>query len=259
MTLLDVLHVQKIYQTRFGGTKVTALSDIHFTVEAGEYVAIMGESGSGKTTLLNILATLDRPSQGIVKLNGVEIQSIPEKALSAFRRDHLGFVFQDFNLLDTLSVKDNILLPLVLAQTPYKEMQERLRTLASLLGISRLLENFPYELSGGQQQRVAIGRALITEPTLLLADEPTGSLDSKSSSKILDLFDAINERGQTVLMVTHSITAASRAKRVLFIKDGVLYNQVFRGERTYQEMFELISETLTVMAGRGELNDQINQ
>lgn len=259
MTLLDVLHVQKIYQTRFGGNKVTALTDIHFKVEAGEYLAIMGESGSGKTTLLNILATLDKPSQGIVKLNDIEIQTIPEKTLSAFRRDHLGFVFQDFNLLDTLSVKDNILLPLVLSQTPHKEMQERLQELATLLGLSRLLDNFPYELSGGQQQRVAIGRALITNPSLLLADEPTGSLDSKSSANILDLFDTINKAGQTVLMVTHSITAASRAKRVLFIKDGFLYNQVFRGERTSQEMFELISETLTVMAGRGELHDQAHQ
>ena len=242
MTLLDVQHVQKVYQTRFGAAEVTALKDINFSIEEGEYVAVMGESGSGKTTLLNILATLDRPTGGSVLLNGEDIQKISSKVLTEFRRDHLGFVFQDFNLLETLSVYDNIVLPLVLARRPIAEM----------LGISDLLAKYPYELSGGQQQRVAIGRAMITDPSLLLADEPTGALDSKSASNTLDLFDKINENGQTILMVTHSTVAASRAKRVLFIKDGLIYNQLYRGERSDQQMFELISETLTVMANRGE-------
>ena len=252
MTLLDVQHVQKVYQTRFGAAEVTALKDINFSVEEGEYVAVMGESGSGKTTLLNILATLDRPTAGSVFLNGENIQNISAKVLTEFRCDHLGFVFQDFNLLETLSVYDNIVLPLVLARRPIAEMEQKVKPIAEMLGISDLLKKYPYELSGGQQQRVAIGRAMITDPSLLLADEPTGALDSKSASNTLDLFDKINENGQTILMVTHSTVAASRAKRVLFIKDGLIYNQLYRGERSDQQMFELISETLTVMANRGE-------
>ena len=252
MTLLDVQHVQKVYQTRFGAAEVTALKDINFSIEEGEYVAVMGESGSGKTTLLNILATLDRPTGGSVLLNGEDIQKISSKVLTDFRRDHLGFVFQDFNLLETLSVYDNMVLPLVLARRPIAEMEQKVKPIAEMLGISDLLKKYPYELSGGQQQRVAIGRAMITDPSLLLADEPTGSLDSKSASNTLDLFDKINENGQTILMVTHSTVAASRAKRVLFIKDGLIYNQLYRGERSDQQMFELISETLTVMANRGE-------
>ena len=252
MTLLDVQHVQKVYQTRFGAAEVTALRDINFSIEEGEYVAVMGESGSGKTTLLNILATLDRPTGGSVLLNGEDIQKISSKVLTEFRRDHLGFVFQDFNLLETLSVYDNIVLPLVLARRPIAEMEQKVKPIAEMLGLSDLLKKYPYELSGGQQQRVAIGRAMITDPSLLLADEPTGALDSKSASNTLDLFDKINENGQTILMVTHSTVAASRAKRVLFIKDGLIYNQLYRGERSDQQMFELISETLTVMANRGE-------
>ena len=252
MTLLDVQHVQKVYQTRFGATEVTALKDISFSVEEGEYVAVMGESGSGKTTLLNILATLDRPTEGKVLLNGEDIQKISDKVLTEFRRDHLGFVFQDFNLLETLSVYDNMVLPLVLARRPIEEMEKKVKPIAEMLGIEDLLKKYPYELSGGQQQRVAIGRAMITDPSLLLADEPTGALDSKSASNTLDLFDKINENGQTILMVTHSTVAAGRAKRVLFIKDGLIYNQLYRGDRTDQQMFELISETLTVMANRGE-------
>ena len=252
MTLLDVQHVQKVYQTRFGAAEVTALKDINFSIEEGEYVAVMGESGSGKTTLLNILATLDRPTGGSVLLNGEDIQKISSKVLTEFRRDHLGFVFQDFNLLETLSVYDNIVLPLVLARRPLAEMEQKVQPIAEMLEISDLLKKYPYELSGGQQQRVAIGRAMITDPSLLLADEPTGALDSKSASNTLDLFDKINENGQTILMVTHSTVAASRAKRVLFIKDGLIYNQLYRGERSDQQMFELISETLTVMANRGE-------
>ena len=252
MTLLDVQHVQKTYHTRFGGQAVQALKDIHFSIEAGEYVAIMGESGSGKTTLLNILALLDQPTQGLVYLNGQDTTTIKQADVAAFRRNELGFVFQDFNLLDTLSVKDNMILPLVLSNQPAKQMDSRVKPVANLLGIGDLLDKFPYELSGGQQQRVAIGRAIITQPSLLLADEPTGALDSKSSAMILDQFEAINRQGQTILMVTHSTTAASKAKRVLFIRDGILYHQLFRGDKTDTAFFQQISDTLTAMASRGE-------
>ena len=248
MTLLDVKHVQKIYKTRFQGNQVEALKDIHFTVEKGDYVAIMGESGSGKSTLLNILAMLDKPSRGQVYLNGTDTATIKNSQASSFRREKLGFVFQDFNLLDTLSVKDNILLPLVLSRRPITEMMKKLVVTAENLGINQLQEKYPYEISGGQKQRVAVARAIITEPEILLADEPTGALDSKSSAALLDVFDEINERGQTILMVTHSTAAASRAKRVLFIKDGILYNQIYRGEKTERQMFQVISDTLTVMA-----------
>ncbi|WP_311468471.1 ABC transporter ATP-binding protein [uncultured Abiotrophia sp.] len=252
MTLLDVQHVQKTYHTRFGGQAVQALKDIHFSIEAGEYVAIMGESGSGKTTLLNILALLDQPTKGLVYLNGQDTTTIKQADVAAFRRNELGFVFQDFNLLDTLSVKDNMILPLVLSNQPAKQMDSRVKPVAKLLGIGDLLDKFPYELSGGQQQRVAIGRAIITQPSLLLADEPTGALDSKSSAMILDQFEAINRQGQTILMVTHSTTAASKAKRVLFIRDGILYHQLFRGDKTDTAFFQQISDTLTAMASRGE-------
>ena len=252
MTLLDVQHVQKTYHTRFGGQAVQALKDIHFSIEAGEYVAIMGESGSGKTTLLNILALLDQPTKGLVYLNGQDTTTIKQADVAAFRRNELGFVFQDFNLLDTLSVKDNMILPLVLSNKPAKHMDSRVKPVANLLGIGDLLDKFPYELSGGQQQRVAIGRAIITQPSLLLADEPTGALDSKSSAMILDQFEAINRQGQTILMVTHSTTAASKAKRVLFIRDGILYHQLFRGDKTDTAFFQQISDTLTAMASRGE-------
>ena len=252
MTLLDVQHVQKTYHTRFGGQAVQALKDIHFSIEAGEYVAIMGDSGSGKTTLLNILALLDQPTKGLVYLNGQDTTTIKQADVAAFRRNELGFVFQDFNLLDTLSVKDNMILPLVLSNQPAKQMDSRVKPVANLLGIGDLLDKFPYELSGGQQQRVAIGRAIITQPSLLLADEPTGALDSKSSAMILDQFEAINRQGQTILMVTHSTTAASKAKRVLFIRDGILYHQLFRGDKTDTAFFQQISDTLTAMASRGE-------
>lgn len=248
MTLLDVKHVQKIYKTHFQGNQVEALKDIHFTVEKGDYVAIMGESGSGKSTLLNILAMLDKPTRGQVFLNGIDTATIKNSEASSFRREKLGFVFQDFNLLDTLSVKDNILLPLVLSRKPITEMMKKLVVTAENLGINQLQEKYPYEISGGQKQRVAVARAIITEPEILLADEPTGALDSKSSAALLDIFDQINEQGQTILMVTHSTAAASRAKRVLFIKDGILYNQIYRGEKTDRQMFQEISDTLTVMA-----------
>ena len=251
MTILEVKHLKKVYTTRFGGSKVQALTDVNFAVERGEYVAIMGESGSGKTTLLNILAALDKPTGGQVLLDGRDIVGIREREISSFRRDHLGFVFQDFNLLDTFSIQDNIFLPLVLAGKRYNEMQQRLQALAPQLGIMDILKKFPYEVSGGQKQRAAVARALITQPDLILADEPTGALDSRSSDSLLELFQQINRQGQTVLMVTHSVKAASTAQRVLFIKDGEVYHQLYRGEMSSEELYQRISEELTVMVGAG--------
>lgn len=223
MALLDVKNVKKIYTTRFGGNQVEALHNVSFSVEAGEYVAIMGESGSGKTTLLNILAALDKPTGGKVYLKGNDLSKIREKEMAAFRRQNLGFVFQDFNLLDTLTLKDNIFLPLVLSGKKYTEMESRIAPIAEQLGISKLLNKYPYEVSGGQKQRAAIVRALITQPQLILADEPSGALDSRSTDELLGLFNAINDNGQTIVMVTHSVKAASTAKRVLFIKDGEVF------------------------------------
>lgn len=251
MALLEVRHLQKIYQNRFGGNQVRALSDVNFSVEQGEYVAIMGESGSGKTTLLNILAALDTPTLGEVLLNGENMKQIPGGQMAVYRRENLGFVFQDFNLLDTFSIQDNIFLPLVLAGKRYNEMQQRLQALAPQLGIMDILKKFPYEVSGGQKQRAAVARALITQPDLILADEPTGALDSRSSDSLLELFQQINRQGQTVLMVTHSVKAASTAQRVLFIKDGEVYHQLYRGEMSSEELYQRISEALTVMVGAG--------
>ena len=254
MAILEVNNLEKIYTTRFGGSSVQALRNVSFSVEAGEYVAIMGESGSGKTTLLNILAALDRPTRGKVLLEGRDITSISEKELSAFRRNNLGFVFQDFNLLDTFNLMDNILLPLVLSGKKYHEMNQRLKPLASMLGISELLYKYPYEVSGGQKQRAAVARALITHPKLILADEPTGALDSRSSDDLLQMFGRINQSGQTILMVTHSVKAASHAGRVLFIADGSVFHQMSRGNSTNEEMFQKISDTLTSMATGGGLH-----
>lgn len=251
MTILEVKNLKKIYTTRFGGNKVQALSNVSFSVEEGEYVAIMGESGSGKTTLLNILASLDRPTSGEILLRGRSILGIKEGELAAFRRDNLGFVFQDFNLLDTFSVQDNIFLPLVLAGRPHKEMQERLKPLAEKLDISDILKKFPYEISGGQKQRTAVARALITRPELVLADEPTGALDSKATDQLLKMFSEINREGQTVLMVTHSLKAASHAGRVLFIKDGEVYHQIYRGSVSNEALYQKISDTLTALATGG--------
>lgn len=251
MTILEVKNLKKIYTTRFGGNKVQALSNVSFSVEEGEYVAIMGESGSGKTTLLNILASLDRPTSGEILLRGRSVLGIKEGELAAFRRDNLGFVFQDFNLLDTFSVQDNIFLPLVLAGRPHKEMQQRLKPLAEKLAISDILKKFPYEISGGQKQRTAVARALITSPQLVLADEPTGALDSKATDQLLKIFSEINREGQTVLMVTHSLKAASHAGRVLFIKDGEVYHQLYRGGASNEVLYQKISDTLTALATGG--------
>lgn len=254
MALLEVRNLKKIYTSRFGGNHVQALSDVNFSVEAGEYVSIMGESGSGKTTLLNILAALDKPTSGEVLLSGKELTKLKDSEISAFRRDNIGFVFQDFNLLDTFSVKDNICLPLVLAGKQYKEMERRIRPLAEKLGITDILNKYPYEISGGQKQRTAVCRALITNPQIILADEPTGALDSKATDQLLKLFGKINEEGQTILMVTHSIKAASHAKRVLFIKDGAVYHQIYKGNLSYDDMYQKISDTLTLLTTGGDRN-----
>ncbi len=252
MSILEVRGLKKIYSTRFGGNNVEALRNVNFTVEEGEYVAVMGESGSGKTTLLNILAALDKPTNGNVVLDGKDLSKIKEKDVAAFRRDNLGFVFQDFNLLDTFTLEDNIYLPLVLAGKNYKEMSGKLETVAKRLGILPLLKKYPYEVSGGQKQRAAVARAIITNPKLILADEPTGALDSKATDELLRLFSDINSTGQTIVMVTHSLKAASSANRVLFIKDGEVFHQIYRGKDTDEQLYQKISDTLTLLATGGE-------
>lgn len=251
MSILEVKGVKKVYTTRFGNNKVEALKNVNFQVEKGEYVAIMGESGSGKTTLLNILAALDRPTGGSVFLDGRNLSDIRESDMAAFRRDELGFVFQDFNLLDTFPVEDNIYLPLVLAGKSYNEMKVRLAPIAEKLGITSLLKKYPYEISGGQKQRVAVARALITGPKLILADEPTGALDSKATDELLSLFNEVNTTGQTILMVTHSVKAASHAGRVLFIKDGEVFHQIYRGQDSFSAQYQKISDTLTLLQQTG--------
>lgn len=250
--LLTVKNVKKTYQSRLNGQPVEALRQMNFTVEKGEYVAIMGESGSGKSTLLNLIATLDKPTTGLIQLEQMNLTEIPEKEAANFRREHVGFVFQDFNLLEHFSAKDNILLPLVLSRIPYAKMQARLLSVTTALGIDSLVDKYPYELSGGQQQRVAIARAIITQPELLLADEPTGALDSKTSKQLLQVFERLNDHGQTILMVTHSSLAASHAKRVLFIKDGQVFHQLYRGEKDNQQFFETIAETMTALLAKEE-------
>lgn len=252
MSMLDVQSLKKVYTTRFGGAKVEALKNVNFTVNKGEYVAIMGESGSGKTTLLNILAALDKPTSGSVRLEGQDLTAIRESAMAAFRRDNLGFVFQDFNLLDTFTLEDNIYLPLVLAGKNHGEMRRRLDPIARQLGIQTLLKKYPYEVSGGQKQRAAVARALITHPRILLADEPTGALDSRATDELLRLFSEINRSGQTILMVTHSVKAASHAGRVLFIKDGEVFHQIYRGDATNEQLYQKISDTLTMLTTGGD-------
>ena len=252
MHILEVRSLKKIYTTRFGGAQVEALRNVNFTVDPGAYVAIMGESGSGKTTLLNILAALDRPTAGQVLVDGRDLTALREDEVASYRRDNLGFVFQEFNLLDTFTVEDNIFLPLVLAGKSYDEMSRRLSPIAEELGISQLLKKYPYEISGGQKQRAAVARAIITDPKLLLADEPTGALDSRATDELLRLFGAINRMGQTVLMVTHSVKAASHAGRVLFIRDGELFHQLYRGDSTNEQLYGRIADTLTMLTTGGE-------
>ena len=252
MSLLEVKGLKKVYKTRFGGQSVEALKNVNFTVEEGEYVAIMGESGSGKTTLLNILAALDQATAGTVLLDGRDFSKIKENEVASFRRDNLGFVFQEFNLLDTFTLEDNIYLPLVLAGKGYQEMKATLMPIAVSLGIEDLLKKYPYEVSGGQKQRAAVARALITQPKIILADEPTGALDSKSSDELLSLFADVNRMGQTILMVTHSARAASRSGRVLFIRDGEVFHQLYRGEESDELFYQKIVDTLTLLAQGGE-------
>lgn len=252
MALLEVKNVKKIYTTRFGNNQVEALKNVNFSVESGEYVAIMGESGSGKTTLLNILAALDKPTEGKVYLKGNDLGNLKEKDIAAFRRQNMGFVFQDFNLLDTFSLKDNIYLPLVLSGAKYNTMEKRLAPIAEKLGITQILDKYPYEVSGGQKQRAAIARALITKPQLILADEPSGALDSKAADSLMNLFATINQDGQTILMVTHSVKAASSANRILFIKDGEVFHQIYRGNLTSEQLYQKIADTLTVLTTGGE-------
>ena len=245
--LLEVHTIRKVYTTRLSTQSTEALKNVNFSVDNGEYVAIMGESGSGKTTLLNILATFDKATSGSVLLNNLDLSKLKDKELADFRRDNLGFVFQDFNLLDNFSIKDNILLPLVLANKKYKDMEARLEKVTKPLGIDKLINKYPYEISGGQRQRVAVARAIITNPSLILADEPTGALDSKSTDQLLNVFDKLNEIGQTIIMVTHSVKTAARAKRVLFIKDGVVFHELRKGNATTNEMFQKINDTLSLM------------
>ena len=251
MEILKVTDLKKTYTSRMGGAQVQALKGVTFTVDSGEYVAIMGESGSGKTTLLNILAALDEPTSGSVELDGKRLDTVKENELAAFRRNNLGFVFQEFNLLDTFTLRDNILLPLVLGQMSVREMEGRLQEVTSMLGIKDLLNKYPYEVSGGQKQRAAAARAIITNPRLILADEPTGALDSQSSAELLRVFSRMNENGQTILMVTHSVDAASHANRVLFIRDGVVFHQLFRGHASNEELYKKIS-TLTMLRTGGD-------
>lgn len=249
MALLEVRNVKKVYKPRLVGVGVTALRDVSFSVRRGEFVAIMGESGSGKTTLLNILAALDRPTSGQVLLEGQDLARTRERDLASFRREHLGFVFQDFNLLDSLTVRDNIFLPLVLANVPPEEMERRLTPLVRALGIEQLVDQYPYELSGGQRQRTAVARALITRPAILLADEPTGALDSRASESLLRTLERMNARGQTVLMVTHSANAASRASRVLFLKDGKVGRRIRRGDHSVEEFYVAVTRALAQTVG----------
>ena len=252
MSILEVSGLKKIYTTRLGGSRVEALKNVNFSVERGEFVAIMGESGSGKTTLLNILAALDKPTNGSVILDGMDLGQIKESSVSAFRRDNLGFVFQEFNLLDTFTIEDNIYLPLVLAGTAFKQMHARLIPIAQRLGIVEILKKYPYEVSGGQKQRAAVARAIITNPRLILADEPTGALDSKAADELLRLFREINQSGQTILMVTHSVKAASVSGRVLFIKDGEVFHQLYRGQDGDEQFYQRITDTLTLLVTGGE-------
>ncbi|MCR5641573.1 MAG: ABC transporter ATP-binding protein [Lachnospiraceae bacterium] len=256
MALLEVNHVQKIYKTRFGGNEVMALKDVHFTVEPGEFVAIMGESGSGKTTLLNIMAALDVPTMGSVSVDGKDMSKLSDSARTLFRREHLGFIFQDFNLLDNFSLEDNILLPLVLAGEKYEKMQAKMQPIVKELGIAELIKKYPYEVSGGQKQRAAVARSLITNPKILLADEPTGALDSKSSTNLLRQLREINQSGQTILMVTHSNVAASYADRVMFIKDGEVFHQIYKGDMKRSEMLDKICDAVTVLMRGGDESEQ---
>lgn len=250
--MLEVKNLRKVYKSRFGLNVVEAIKNVSFKVDKGEYVVIMGESGSGKTTLLNILATIDTPTSGSVVLDGIDMNKGSEADRALFRRTNLGFVFQDFNLLESMNNMDNIFLPLVLSEYKVSEMRKRLGELTQKLGISEIITKYPYEVSGGQKQRVAVARAVITNPKILLADEPTGALDSRSSQQLLELFENLNEEGQTIIMVTHSAHAASRAKRILFIKDGIISHELYKGNLSSEEFYKQIINTQGMLLSGGE-------
>ena len=250
MSILEVKNLKKVYTTRFSNQQVQALSNVSFSVEEGEYVAIMGESGSGKTTLLNILASLDKPTSGEVLLNGKDITRIKEKEISQFRRKNLGFVFQDFNLLDTLTISENIALALAINKVPAGIVEPRILDIAGKLNISDILNKYPYQVSGGQKQRCACARAIINNPKLLLADEPTGALDSHSSQMLLSTIQSINEQLRaTILMVTHDAFTASYANRILFLKDGEIFMELRKGNDSRSAFFDKILNVLTMIGG----------
>lgn len=251
-TLLEIKNITKYYGS--GDNVSKALNGVSFTMKQGEFTAVMGASGSGKSTLLNVIATIDRPSSGSILLEGRDIAEMKEQELAAFRRDRLGFIFQEYNLLDTLTVGENIVLPLNLQKRPVRETQDRLRTVAASLEITEQLDKFPRQLSGGQRQRSACTRALITEPALILADEPTGALDSANSKSLMQTFTMMNQRlGSTILMVTHDAVVGSYASRILFLKDGKIWNELYRGDRTRQAMYHEILNTMAVLGGEADV------
>ncbi|WP_291580112.1 ABC transporter ATP-binding protein [Clostridium sp. UBA6640] len=252
--VLTVKNVEKVYGSR--GNVYTALNGISLEVGEGEFVGVMGPSGAGKSTLLNIISTIDKPSSGIVSVDGDDITKMNEDKLSSFRRDKLGFIFQDFNLLDTLTVKENIILPLALSKVNIREIESRLKSIAQTPGIADILKKYPYEISGGQKQRAAAARAIITSPKLVLADEPTGALDSKSATELLQCLSDLNEKNNaTIMMVTHDAFSASYCQRILFIKDGVLFTELVRGG-SRKEFFQKIIDVLATLGG-GDKNELI--
>ncbi|QED46533.1 ABC transporter ATP-binding protein [Cytobacillus dafuensis] len=250
MVVLEAAGVKKVYGER--GNVHLALKNIDLQISTGEFVGIMGPSGAGKSTLLNVLSTIDFPTGGYIKINDKNIMNLSENELARFRREQLGFIFQDFNLLDTLTAKENIALPLALSSIPAKEIESRIERISELLGIEKILDQYPYELSGGQQQRTAAARAIITNPSLIFADEPTGALDSKSAYNLLQTLSVLNEKeNATILMVTHDAYAASFCKRVLVIKDGVIFTEIYKGEQSRKQFFQSIIDILATLGGGG--------
>lgn len=248
--VLEVAHLEKVYGAL--GNVTRALNDVSFTVNRGEFVGIMGASGSGKSTLLNCVSTIDSATSGTIRINGQDVTRMKQAKLSQFRREELGFIFQDSNLLDTLTARENIALPLTIARTSSAEISTRVQDVAARLSISQVLDKYPYQMSGGQQQRVAAARALVTDPTMIMADEPTGALDSKSARLLLESLEALNRRLRaTVLMVTHDSFAASYTSRVLFIRDGKIFTELRRGDTDRREFFDRIMEVVAMMGGEG--------
>ncbi len=246
--VLKLEHIQKYYGSKGNVTK--AIQDISFSVQEGEFVGIMGASGSGKTTLLNCISTIDTVSAGHIYLNGTDVTEINEKQIARFRRENLGFVFQDFNLLDTLTISENIALALTINRVPADEIDGRVREIAGKLNITDILDKYPYQVSGGQKQRCACARAIINQPKLILADEPTGALDSHSSQMLLSAIQSINETlGATILMVTHDAFSASYANRILFLRDGTIFTEIFKGSNSRRTFFEKILDVLTMTGG----------